>query len=72
MAGSRGIKLIVIKDPYCSDWVLTMRRGTTIHDIETGTPTRLLTDAINVTCFGAAGATYFFDGGRFERVVDDD
>ena len=64
--------LIVVDDPYCHDLVTWTPAGTVRHDFEAERDVRLRRDAVSVSCFEKAGASYVVEGGTVRRIVDSD
>jgi hypothetical protein len=69
---TRGLKLVVIDEPYCYDIVLKSLAGSRHYNYETARYERIKNDGISVGCFEKAGATYVYHRSGFRRIIDSD
>ena len=72
MQRKSGPELHIIDDLYCSDGIMTAKKGTRAHDFEKETYVTYRTNGVHAYCFEKAGATYLYRNGRFIRIVDSD
>lgn len=67
-----GTRLVVIEEPYCSDYLFISKAGSEQYDHETGKTEVIKNDGISVFCFESAGATYLYDGQAFRKLIFSD
>ena len=67
-----GPELHIIDDLYCSDGIMTAKKGTRAYDFEKEAYVTYRTNGVHAYCFEKAGATYLYRNGRFIRIVDSD
>ncbi len=66
------VQLLLIDRPYCGDGIALAPQGQAYYDFTTEQEGVYKFDGISAYCFEKAGATYEFDGGTFQRIVDSD
>jgi hypothetical protein len=72
MAKERGVELLIVEQPYCSDLVYRSKAGTSYYNFDTGRREVLARDGVSVSCFEKAGATYVYEHGTLRRIIDKD
>jgi hypothetical protein len=72
MQRQKGPELHIIDDLYCSDGIMTAKKGTRAYDFEKEAYVTYRTNGVHAYCFEKAGATYLYRNGRFIRIVDSD
>ena len=65
-------EVAIIKDLYCRDGIVTVRKGTEYYNFDTDETARYNADGIHAYCYAKAGATYQYDKGDFRMIVDSD
>ena len=65
-------KPVVIDNPYCSDGITRVPKGTQYSVVDSNVEGTYPKDGIHAYCFEKAGATYIFSNGAFQMTVDSD
>jgi hypothetical protein len=69
---AKRLKLLVVADPYCSDFVYRTPAHSWRYNYETGKEEQIAHDGASVSCFEHAGATYVLENSRVRRIIDSD
>jgi len=72
LATAGGTRLVLIENPYCSDYLSISKAGSKHYDYDTDTIEVIKKDGISVSCYEQAGATYLYEGTTFRQLVDSD
>jgi hypothetical protein len=65
-------EVALIKDLYCRDGIVTVRRGSEYFNFDTDDLGRYSADGIHAYCYEKAGATYQYNKDGFQMIVDSD
>ena len=66
------VKLLIIQEPYCHDYVITTKSESKLYNYDTTKNEFIKNDSISVACFERAGATYVYEDGELKIVVSSD
>ena len=65
-------KAVLISDLYCDDGIARMPKGARYYNYDTDSEGKYDRDGVHAYCYEKAGATYLYNKGEFQRVVDSD
>jgi hypothetical protein len=66
------LRTVLISDLYCDDGISSVSSGGAYYNYDNDSEGRYERDGIHAYCYEKAGATYIYQSGAFQRIVDSD